>query len=162
MNAKRPVTGRTVFLWVSGFFAVVIAANVVMMKLAIDTLPGTEVDSAYKASIAYNAEITAAKAQHERGWRAEAHVERDATGRASIRVALLDRAGAPLGGLALAARLSRPTDQRGDREIGLREREPGRFIGAVDDLPPGQWDLVIEADRGGERMFVSRNRIVLR
>ena len=33
------------------FFGVVIGVNLVMMRLAIKTLPGTEVDSAYSASL---------------------------------------------------------------------------------------------------------------
>ena len=39
------------------FFGVVIGVNIVMMRLAIQTLPGTEVDSAYSASLAYEKEI---------------------------------------------------------------------------------------------------------
>ena len=136
--------------------------NVVMLKLAIDTLPGTDVDSAYRASLAYNAEIAAAAAQATRGWSVVGHVERDADGRAAVRVEARDAANAPLTGLAFSARLSRPTDKRADRSTFLLERESGIYLGKVGDLAPGQWDLVIEAERGSERLFLSRNRLVLR
>ena len=46
---RRPLKGRTVLIWLASFFAVVIGVNALMAKLAIDTLPGTDVDSAYQA-----------------------------------------------------------------------------------------------------------------
>lgn len=157
----KPLTGRTVFFWLLGFFGVVIAANGVMTKLAIDTLPGTEVDSAYRASLAYNSSIKAAQQQDARGWRANAHVERDAAGRATLVLELRDKTGALLAGLGVNARLARPADKRGDRLIAMREPQAGLYRGEADDVPPGQWDLVIEAERGDERVFASRNRLVL-
>jgi len=49
----RPITGRKVLFMMVAFFGVVIGVNLIMMRLAIQTLPGTEVDSAYSASLAY-------------------------------------------------------------------------------------------------------------
>ncbi len=40
----RPITGRFVLICLIVFFGLIIAINVVMMKLAIETLPGTDVD----------------------------------------------------------------------------------------------------------------------
>ncbi len=51
-SAIRPITGRFVLIAVVCFFAVVIGVNTVMMRFAIATLPGTDVDSAYSASLA--------------------------------------------------------------------------------------------------------------
>lgn len=158
---RKPLTGRAVLLWLIGFFGVVISVNFVMAKLAIDTLPGTEVDSAYRESLAYNAAIKAAHAQDARAWRVNARMERDAAGHASLAVELRDAAGAPLAGLGLTARLERPTDKRGDRVIAVREPQPGLYLGDADAVPAGQWDLVIEAARGDERLFTSKNRLVL-
>ena len=52
-DTPKPLTGRKVFILLVAFFGVVIGVNLVMMKFAIQTLPGTEVDSAYSASLAY-------------------------------------------------------------------------------------------------------------
>ncbi len=42
----KPLTGRTVFVLLVAFFGCsVIGVNLVMMKLAIQTLPGTEVEA---------------------------------------------------------------------------------------------------------------------
>ena len=44
----------------------------------------------------------------------------------------------------------------------LGEREPGIYLGEVADIAPGVWDLELEAARVSERLFRSRNRIVLK
>jgi nitrogen fixation protein FixH len=159
--ASRPLTGRRVLVYLVAFFGVVFAANAALVKFAIETLPGTEVDSAYRASLAFNGEIAAAHAQAQRGWRVAAHVERNGDGGARLRIDARDAVGAPLGGVGFAARLARPADERGDRAFALTERETGTYAGEAADVGPGQWDLIVEAARGTERLFLSRNRVVL-
>ena len=80
-DSPKPLTGGKVLLMLIAFFGVVIGVNMVMMRLAIQTLPGTEVDSAYSASLAYEKEIAAARDQNARNWKVDAHVERGPAGR---------------------------------------------------------------------------------
>jgi nitrogen fixation protein FixH len=163
-EAGRPggrLSGRTVLFSLVSFFAVVIGVNVTMMTLAISTMPGTEVESPYLAGIKYNAEIASARAQEARGWRMTSHVDRGGDGRAVVMIEARDRDGAPLTGLALSVRLARPTDQRADRRLTLSERTAGRYAGEASGVAAGIWDLEVEADRGGERLFRSKNRITL-
>ena len=160
-STVRPLTGRFVFIAVVSFFAVVIGVNVVMMRLAITTLPGTEVDSAYSAGLAYQREILAAHQQNARDWKVSAHIERKPDGFAALTIDARDRSGAPLAGLAIFARLERPTDRRADRVIEIAEAGGGSYRGGAQSVAAGQWDLVIEADTDGKRMFLSKNRIVL-
>src|SRR3954465_6447191 len=94
-----PLTGRTVLVMLIGFFGVGIGVNVVMMRLAIQTLPGTEVDSAYSASLAYENEIVAAHDQNARNWKVDAHVERGGQGGATLQVVAHDSNGRPMSGL---------------------------------------------------------------
>lgn len=156
----KPLTGRAVLLMLVMFFAVVIGVNMVMMKLAADTLSGTEVDSAYRASLAYKLEIEAARQQAARGWRVDAHVERSADGIARVRIDARDRNGVPVGA-TFFARLSRPTDRRADRVVVLTAQGAGSYRGEAADVLPGQWDLVIEAEGEAGRMYLSTNRILL-
>jgi nitrogen fixation protein FixH len=158
----RPLTGRAVLITFLAFFGVVFAVNGVMIKLAIDTMPGLEVESAYRASMGYNAEIAAARRQTALGWQVVERVDRGADGHAAVRVEARDAAGAPLSGLALTARLERPTDKRADLPLVLAEHEAGVYGGETSGVLPGQWDLVISADRGAGRVFLSRNRVVLK
>jgi nitrogen fixation protein FixH len=64
-------------------------------------------------------------------------------------------------GNALSVRLARPTDKRVDRTFALAERSAGRYSGDAVDVVAGIWDLEVEADHGGERLFRSKNRITL-
>lgn len=160
-RAPRPLTGRMVLFCLVAFFGTVIGVNVLMMKLAIDTLPGTEVDSAYRASLAYESEIAAARDQNRRNWKVDAHVERSADGATSVRLDARDANGTPLSGLKFSGRLERPTDKRTDRTVELAESGIGIYRGSAVDVLPGQWDLVIEGEARGARLFLSRNRVVL-
>ncbi|RAI43379.1 FixH family protein [Rhodoplanes roseus] len=156
----RPLTGRRVAVYLLAFFGVVMGVNAFMMTLAIETLPGTVVDSAYRASLAYNHEIAAAQAQATRAWTVAAHVERSSDSRASVRVEARDAKDVPVSGLTVTAWLARPTDRR-ERPVEIAERGIGVYRGEAADVSSGQWDLVIEAARGGDRVYLSRNRVVL-
>lgn len=159
--AVRPITGRFVLVTTIAFFAVVITVNMVMMRLAITTLPGTEVDNAYSAGLAYQREIVAARQQNERGWQVQAHIDRRSDGAAAILLEVRDHAGGPLTGLNFLARLERPIDRRADRVVEISEAGVGSYRGRAEGVAAGQWDLVIEGDADGRRMFLSRNRILL-
>lgn len=158
---SRPLTGRTVLVMLLAFFGTVVGVNVTMMKIAIDTLPGTEVDSAYRASLAYTSEIGAARDQSDRHWRVQAHLTRKAEGTATLQLEARDERGNPLRNVAFTGRLERPTDKREDKLIALAEASGGSFVGNTSGVRPGQWDLVIEGDAGGARVFLSKSRVVL-
>ncbi|MBI3701623.1 MAG: FixH family protein [Afipia sp.] len=158
---SKPVTGKSVLVMLLAFFGTVIGVNMTMMKLAIDTLPGTEVDSAYSASLAYESEIGAAQQQSRRDWRVSAHLTRQVEGSAMLRLEASDRQGNPVRDVAFTGRLERPTDKREDRFIALAEAGGGTFVGSASGVRPGQWDLIIEGDAGGKRVFLSKSRVVL-
>lgn len=160
-RTSRPLTGRMVLLCLLAFFGTVIGVNMLMMKLAIDTLSGTEVDSAYRASLAYENQIAAARDQNKRNWKVDAHVERRPDGATTVRLDAHDADGTPLSGLKFSGRLERPTDKRIDRSVELAESGIGVYRGSATDVLPGQWDLVIEGEARGARMFLSRNRVIL-
>jgi nitrogen fixation protein FixH len=159
--SQRQLTGRMVLLILLVFFGVVIGVNVTMMDLAISTLPGTEVDSPYSASLAYEKEIAAAHAQDARHWEVDAHVERLADGAALLQLTARDKDGRPVSGLKFEGRLERPTDKRADQATELSEVDIGVYRGRIDAVAPGQWDLVLEGDKSSQRMFLSKNRVLL-
>jgi nitrogen fixation protein FixH len=159
---KRPVTARTVLLSLLGFFGVVIAVNAVMITLTVSTMPGLETEQPYQTGIGYNAEIEAARAQAARRWTVLGLIDRDAAGQTAVEIRMRDATQAPIGGLAVAVRLMRQTDGRADHAISLGEREKGIYVGAAAGVTPGVWDVEIEANRGEERLFRSKNRIMLK
>lgn len=159
--SPKPLTGGKVLAMLLAFFGVVIGINMVMMRLAIQTLPGTEVDSAYSASLAYEKEIAAARDQSARNWKVDAHVQRAADGGATLLVEARDDTGRPMSGLKFLGRFERPTDRRADQPVELAETGIGIYRGRAATIAPGQWDLVIEGDAAGRRMFLSKNRVLL-
>jgi nitrogen fixation protein FixH len=161
LASPKPLTGRKVLFMLLAFFGVVFGVNFLMMKLAIDTLPGTEVDSAYSASLAYENEIAAAHDQNARNWKVDARVQRGADGSATLQVEARDDSGKPMSGLTFQGRFERPTDRRADQPVALAETGIGIYRGSAPQLAAGQWDLVLEGDAAGRRMFLSKNRVLL-
>jgi len=159
--SPKPLTGRKVLFMLLAFFGVVIGVNMTMMKLAILTLPGTEVDSAYSASLAYENEIAAAHDQNARNWKVDAHIQRGPDGGATLQVEARDNNGRPMSGLKFQGRFERPTDRRADQAVALAETGIGIYRGGAPLIASGQWDLVLEGDAAGQRMFLSRNRVLL-
>lgn len=160
-HAPKPLTGRKVLFMLIAFFGVILGVNLVMMRLAIQTLPGTEVDSAYSASLAYEKEIVAARDQNARNWTVDAHVERSGQGGATLRVEARDNTGRPMSGLKFQGRFERPTDRRADLPVVLAETGIGIYRGSAPVIAAGQWDLVLEGVAAGQRMFLSKNRVLL-
>jgi nitrogen fixation protein FixH len=160
-SSPKPLTGRKVLAMLVAFFGIVIVVNMTMMKLAILTLPGTEVDSAYSASLAYEKEIVAARDQNARNWTVDAHVQRSGQGGATLQVEARDRNGRPMSGLKFRGRFERPTDRRADLPVVLAEVGIGIYRGSAPEIAPGQWDLVLEGVSAGQRLFLSKNRVLL-
>src|SRR5476651_654585 len=117
LASPKPLTGGKVLFMLIAFFGVVIGVNAIMAKLAIQTLPGTEVDSAYSASLAYENEIAAAHDQNARNWKVDARVQRGADGGATVQVEARDDSGKPMSGLTFQGRFERPTDRRADQPV---------------------------------------------
>src|SRR5258708_11466686 len=141
--SSKPLTGARVLFMLLAFFGVVIGVNMIMMRLAIQTLPGTDVDSAYSASLAYEKEIAAAHDQNARNWKVDAHIQRGADGGATLQVEVRDNGGMPVLGLRFQGRFERPADRRADHQVVLVEEANGVYRGSAPMIEPGQWGLVL-------------------
>ncbi len=161
----RELTGRAVLFCLLAFFGVVIAVNAVLVRAATSTFGGLETDSSYKAGLAFMHEVAAARAQQAREWKIDAHlvpaVRTGTQTETRVEITARDSRGTPLAGLDLALLLEHPTDKRLDHAVVAKEIRAGTFR-AVTDALRGQWEMVIELSRGGERLFRSKNRITLR
>jgi len=63
--------------------------------------------------------------------------------------------------MTATAVFARPTDRLLDRSAVVSEDAPGHFHGSA-VLAAGQWDLVLELSRQGERLFRSKNRVIVK
>jgi len=156
-----PLTGWKVLLYLLGFFGVIFAVNGVMIYEALSTLTGVDTDSAYQAGRMFEKDVEMAKAQDARRWRVDVRVTPSPGGERRLDVEARDATGEPLRDVVATAVFERPTDRRLDRSVSVAEDAPGHFDGSA-EIAPGQWDLVIELSRQGDRLFRSKNRIILK
>jgi nitrogen fixation protein FixH len=157
----REVTGRTVLIVFISFFAVVFAVNAIMVRAATSTFGGAETSSSYKTGLAFRQETDSARAQDARGWSVQASLRRKSTDDVLVEATVHDAAGNSPARLSAVARLAHPADGRRDHTVILTEESAGRFRG-ISDAAPGQWDLIIDFTRDGERAFRSKSRVTLR
>jgi nitrogen fixation protein FixH len=159
---RRPfeLSGRMVLFAMVAFFVVVAGVNAIMMTAAIRTMPGVDVKSAYETSQRFNGEIARMHAQAERGWQAQARVDRNGDG-ATVTLNLRDHSGAAVAGLGVEAKLQHPASRQEDREARLVETAPGLYTATIPAIHRGAWTLAVEAKRDAETLFISRSRILL-
>lgn len=139
--ARSPFTGRRMAAILVGFFAVVIAVNLVMARLASSTFGGVVVDNSYVASQNFNKWLGAAAAQDRLGWAASALRLPD--GRIAVRMT-----GLPAAPAALIAQARHPLGRMADRTLAFAQVAPGRFVSDA-ALPAGRWRLRIEVTAAG-------------
>jgi nitrogen fixation protein FixH len=144
-----------------GFFAVVAGVNAIMMTFAVTTFGGVETKSSYQAGVQFLREEIAAEAQQARHWQVSVSLRQDTGGPIEVELTARDAAGQLLPGLEPTVSLTHPTNRRLDRLVMMQAVGKGRFHGSVEPQP-GQWDFVVELARDGERLFRSRERVILR
>jgi nitrogen fixation protein FixH len=154
------LTGWLVLVYLLAFFGVVTGVNGVMIYEALSTMRGVDTESAYQAGRMFEQDVAMLKAQDTRHWQVDAKLTPVPEG-ARLDLLARDEAGQVLTGMAASASFERPTDRGLDRRIALTEDSSGQFNGKT-ELIRGQWDLVIEISRQGERLFRSKNRVVIK
>lgn len=157
----REITGGMVLAALIAFFGVVMTVNFVMARFAVSTFGGVETENAYQAGLAYSKEEEAAARQASLGWQVEVHVENLGANARQITARVVDEAGRPLSDLQPSIRLVHPTDARKDALLVLVGVGDGRYRGET-LAPDGQWDLEIDFTQAGQRVFRTKNRIILR
>lgn len=146
-RADKPDGWWYPWIYVAGFL-VVVAVNGVMLYAATSTFSGLETRDAYERGLAYNARLSEHAAQEQLGWQGSVSVlpAPGAQERLAFRLSTAD--GAPVSGLSVAAQLRHPTATAHDRMLRLENVGAGVYEAAL-DIPPGVWDIRIEARRAG-------------
>jgi nitrogen fixation protein FixH len=140
-----PLSGRAVLVWLTGFFGIIIAVNIIFITMSVKTFSGEDEQKPYLQGMEYNDTLARRAAQRRLGWQGEIGATRLAGGAVRITVAVKDAAGQPLRGLALAAELRHPADERRDRELSLAETAPGLYQSDVPGVAAGHWDVLVTA-----------------
>ncbi len=144
-----------------GMFAVVVAVNSLLAYFATSTFNGLATEGAYEKGLAYNQALAGAAAQEKLGWSVEAELA-PAGGEhgGTVNVAVTDRDGAPLDGLDVTAVFRRPTQAGHDQTVRFTAAGAGRYVGTVVLPFPGQWEMLLVANRGDDS-YQSDRRIMV-
>ncbi|MFY7746255.1 MAG: FixH family protein [Erythrobacter sp.] len=122
-------------------FGIVIAVNVAMATMAVESFHGTVVDNSYVASQSYNGWLDKAAASRALGW--QAVPQRQADGRL-----VLTTAGVPAGA-RITVWAERVLGQRDHHVLTFTEVGAGRWV-STERLAPGRWQLRTAIRAGGE------------
>ena len=153
------LTGRNVLAVLGGFFFVMFAANGALIYFAVHTMHGEELENSYDASQAFNRRIAEARAQDDRGWKADVLTRAEGAGE-RVMVEFHDKSGAPIADLAVTARFQHPFDAAQDRSVPLVS-DGDNYEGVAAPIGRGRWTLIIEGTRGAERLFRSENKVTV-
>ncbi|GIU66556.1 ferredoxin [Candidatus Phycosocius spiralis] len=155
------LTGWHVLAMFGGFFAVMLAVNILFVVLALKTFSG-ETDHAYINGLKFNETLAAKARQAELGWKMTLGLERPTGGGAVLEARLTDKSGAPLIGAAMAGSIGRPTDAKEDRALKFIETAPGVYRAVIDQLAPGRWRFAASAQIAGAPKFETETTLSLR
>lgn len=156
LDDDHPFTGWHMLAVIVAFFGTVITVNMVMAFFATGTFPGLVVANSYVASQNYNELLEKARAQDAAGWQHGLETQDGI-----VRFTLADRSGEPVTGLDVSARIGRPSSLQYDREFPFVARDVGAYE-TEEALPPGMWEVDLEAWQSGELLFRRTEDIFVR
>jgi nitrogen fixation protein FixH len=159
--APRPVTGRTVLMWLLAAFGVIGAVNVALIVFALETFTGETVPKSYATGLDFNRTLASVAAQRERGWHVHGAVRPDGHGAIGVRLSYRDSADAPLSALEVTALISRPISAGHDFEVPLAHHGEGVYAGGVSVPLPGQWHVRVRARQGEVDAYVLDYRVIV-
>jgi len=141
-----------------GFFATVFVVDGFMIYKAVSTFGGIETQDAYRRGLAYNERIAAGAEQERLGWSDELSFVAEGE---RVRVALADKNGVPVEGVALTASIGRPATDRFDRQLAFTQTGSGTYEAQAADLQPGWWTVELQANSAASDapLFASRQRL---
>lgn len=141
IKAPARFSGRHMAAILIGFFAVVLAVNLLLARLAGSTFGGVVVENSYVASQNFNRWLDAAAAERSLGLNAQ--TSRRADGRVAV---VLAGAGS---GASLIAVARHPLGRLPDQRLQFTREQAGTFV-SIQPLPAGRWQLRLEAQSGGK------------
>jgi nitrogen fixation protein FixH len=150
--------GRHVLLTLIGFFGVMLIVNGIFVYYAITTFGGGDTSNPYQKGLHYNDTIAEAARQSERGWTATLAY---ADGRIALK--LKDRQDQPVRGVRLEGSIGRAVTDSQDRNVELKEVDPGSYVAAI-DLGPGQWVVQLQSEElaaSGDPYYRMKQRLLV-
>lgn len=162
ITGRRPITGRDVWWGIFGFFAVIFAANGLMVWLALATFTGVETENAYQKGRNFNQVLEAARRQQALGWQVAIERQPLMTGRGQqVTARYRDADGRPLNGLDIVGTFRSPVQADADRTAAFTSVGTGIYRGQFELPRPGRWELRLRARDEQGRTVTTRQRIYI-
>lgn len=161
-TSEKPMTGRTVFYWLVGFFSIMIVANIIFIYFALNSWPGVMTQSSYKSGLKFNQDVRNAAEQDKLGWHIEGAFKQIGDGHMRIMIEAHDRDDQGLTNLEFSLTLRHPATDKTDHKVQLREVKAGIYQADLTDVAAGQWNVDMYAKDGAGHSFRSTSRIYLR
>lgn len=136
----KRLTGYHVTAILVGFFAVVIAVNFTMARMATSTFGGVLAENGYVASQDYNKWIAESAAQDRLGWTIATRVEEGHL--------LLDSKGVERAVVEIVA--EHPLGQVDDQQIAMTAVSPTEYR-SLQPMPAGRWKLRVTLVHHGKQ-----------
>lgn len=155
---------RSPWVWgMAGLVMFALAVNAVMITVGLSTHPGLVVEDFYDRGKNYfRSEVVREDAAARLGWKlqleAPAMPVREAV--QTYRLVLDDRAGLALGDAKVTFAAFRPSNAKLDFEVPMAEIESGLYVAELSFPQPGNWDLIVSAQRGEDKMDLAQRLFV--
>ncbi|HWC62367.1 MAG TPA: FixH family protein [Rhizomicrobium sp.] len=157
MTLSGRLSGRGVLIWLSAFFAVIIAMNVYFVTLSVKTFSGEDEADPYLQGVEYNETLARRAEQARLGWHAEISANRLPSGQLQITARILEAGGRPQKDVSLKGELRHLADAGRDRPLIFRQSRPGTYVAVIGDVTPGSWEVLV--NNAGTLPFEASRRI---
>lgn len=139
------------------FFVVVVAVNVVFIRLSMTSWTGVVTEGAYDKGVAFNKVLQAQKVQDALGWRVTLDDSALLAGADGVlRLEVLDRQGGAVAAARVTGQLVRPIQQGNDLTFTMTESRPGHYEAPLHIALPGVWDLKLHVEGAGGEYRLAR------
>lgn len=128
----------------------VMVVNAGLLYIANKDFPGVVENDYYDKGMYYNEYLSRMEQQRLRGWKLNlGWVQEPQVGEpATLRCLAVDKQGKPLSGAKVEVKLLRPGEPKADQRLVLHEIAPGDYQGTISLPRPGNWDLLLQMQRG--------------
>ncbi|MCJ8323780.1 MAG: FixH family protein [Rhizobiales bacterium] len=143
-KGKKPfkLTGWHFLAIMLGFFAVIIAVNIVFVTSALNAFSGLVVKNSYVASQFYNAKIRQAETQKKLGWQLDLLVNKQ-----GIDFILVTKDNQPVANKLVTLSLRSTNNDNNDIAVVLNELKPGHYFANLpNDVATPNGSYLIELD----------------
>jgi nitrogen fixation protein FixH len=159
---SKQFTGKHMLIIMLTFFGIIFVVNGIMIYFSQSSWTGLETKDAYRKGVKYNQQLSASRAQNDRGWTMNITHDEKPDGSLSFVVEPKDKQKEALSRLDIEIELKRPTHEGIDRKFKLEESGLGVYTGATETLPKGKWYVVVTAAQKNEILYRSKNELYLR